>query len=320
MEGLDRCRVWTDCNKREIELSVERRIADSDRGANSGTTSDPSTTLFEGGATVAGIFRCPRDHPSYRDSGPIRSFVIAFPRASGWLRHEGGRSMVITPAMATIYNRGQRYTRAPIAPTGDRSDWIAITDPALVRELVSKVDRAAAESPDSPLRFPFALTPAPLYSRQRLLFSDLRAGLVEPLRAEEEILTLFQAVLHAMQTTWAIRPAARTPDRSEDRDRVQAVLALLAARFRDPLRLEDLARFAGISIVHLCRLFRRHTGSSIHQTLNELRLRAALEAIGDPGADLTRVALDLGFSSHSHFSETFRRTFGRPPSQLRRCL
>ena len=36
--------------------------------------------------------------------------------------------------------------------------------------------------------------------------------------------------------------------------------------------------------------------------------------------DLTSLALDLGFSSHSHFSTAFRRQFGRPPSAMRRAL
>jgi AraC-like DNA-binding protein len=32
--------------------------------------------------------------------------------------------------------------------------------------------------------------------------------------------------------------------------------------------------------------------------------------------DLTALALDLGFSSHSHFSAVFRRTFGLTPSRF----
>ena len=34
--------------------------------------------------------------------------------------------------------------------------------------------------------------------------------------------------------------------------------------------------------------------------------------------DLTALALDLGFSSHSHFTAAFRRAFGRPPAEFRR--
>ena len=47
---------------------------------------------------------------------------------------------------------------------------------------------------------------------------------------------------------------------------------------------------------------------------------AALERIADPALPLTELALDLGFASHSHFTDTFRRTFGRPPSAVRAAV
>jgi AraC family transcriptional regulator len=46
-------------------------------------------------------------------------------------------------------------------------------------------------------------------------------------------------------------------------------------------------------------------------------LRAALERLAEPGVDLIDIALDLGFSSHSHFTECFRRNFGKTPSAVR---
>ena len=49
-----------------------------------------------------------------------------------------------------------------------------------------------------------------------------------------------------------------------------------------------------------------------------MRLRTALERAADPGADLTDLALDLGYSSHSHFTAAFRKAFGVTPSAFRR--
>ncbi|MFA6441419.1 MAG: helix-turn-helix domain-containing protein, partial [Sterolibacterium sp.] len=43
----------------------------------------------------------------------------------------------------------------------------------------------------------------------------------------------------------------------------------------------------------------------------------ALQRLADGADDLTALAIELGFSSHSHFAETFRREFGRTPSQVR---
>ena len=68
---------------------------------------------------------------------------------------------------------------------------------------------------------------------------------------------------------------------------------------------------------HLARVFKARTGFSLHAYRNQLRLRAALERLAEPGVDLIDIALDLGFSSHSHFTETFRRSFGKTPSAVR---
>ena len=54
----------------------------------------------------------------------------------------------------------------------------------------------------------------------------------------------------------------------------------------------------------------------IHRYLVQLRLARALVELPHTN-DLTMLALDLGFSSHSHFTAAFRRAFGSPPSVFR---
>ncbi len=75
-----------------------------------------------------------------------------------------------------------------------------------------------------------------------------------------------------------------------------------------------------VSPFHLAHGFRARTGLGLHAYRTHLRLRAALERIADPALPLTELALDLGFASHSHFTDTFRRTFGRPPSAVRAAV
>jgi AraC-like DNA-binding protein len=98
-------------------------------------------------------------------------------------------------------------------------------------------------------------------------------------------------------------------------DRVQQVIA---ARFRERLTLADFARAAGCSVFHLSRTVRAHAGSPIHRLLMRARLREALELILDRPGDLTRLALSLGFASHSHLSDAFKREYGVAPGQLKR--
>jgi AraC-like DNA-binding protein len=95
---------------------------------------------------------------------------------------------------------------------------------------------------------------------------------------------------------------------------VKAVIA------RDPsanMTLRSLASAAGCSPFHLCRVFQRATGSTITSYRHALRLRLSLDRLQDRRADLTGLALDLGYSSHSHFTMLFRRHFGVTPSEYR---
>jgi AraC family transcriptional regulator len=95
---------------------------------------------------------------------------------------------------------------------------------------------------------------------------------------------------------------------------------VLARRFRDKLSLTELARAVFSAPFHLARIFHRETGVSLHQQQNRLRLRHALEHLADGKPDPTMLALDLGFSSHAHFTHTFRNEFGYAPSEFNRQL
>jgi AraC-like DNA-binding protein len=78
-----------------------------------------------------------------------------------------------------------------------------------------------------------------------------------------------------------------------------------------------MARAVHASPFHLARIFQQRTGVPVHRYLTQLRLRAALERLADGADDLTALALELGFSSHSHFTDSFRREFGCAPSTVR---
>ena len=134
-------------------------------------------------------------------------------------------------------------------------------------------------------------------------------GGADPLSLDERIIELTRMMLGPSATPIAVRSGARTT--------LERAKAFLHARFAEPLTLADIAAAAGVSPVYLTALFRRVEGTALHQYLLKLRLAAALEAL--PACnDITGLALDLGFSSHSHFTATFRRQFRITPGAYRR--
>jgi AraC family transcriptional regulator len=86
------------------------------------------------------------------------------------------------------------------------------------------------------------------------------------------------------------------------------------------LSLQALATESGYSRVHFVRMFRAATGYSPHNYLLNLRLERARELLKNPSLSLIDVALDCGFSSHSHITRLFHKSVGVTPSAYRRSL
>jgi AraC family transcriptional regulator len=262
--------------------------------------------LFRTPAVAVGAFRCLSTHPLFRDTGPIENDVFVFPRTRVAIAHAGGRRFTADPGVVTLYNRGQLYARTAI-DEADRSDWFAV-DRALALELVRDPD------PDGrPFRRAHAPSAAATYLRQRRLFERLRTGQPpDALAVEEEVLLLLADVL---RDAGAAAPATD----ADTAEVAEGARVELGARYAEDLSLAALARAVGVSRSRLCRAFRRATGTSLHAYRDGLRLRAALEALHERD-DLTALALDLGYASHSHFGARFKRAFGLTPSDARARL
>jgi len=86
------------------------------------------------------------------------------------------------------------------------------------------------------------------------------------------------------------------------------------------LSLQSLAEESGYSRVHFIRMFRASTGQSPHNYLLNMRVERARELLSNPALSLTEIALDCGFSSHSHMTRVFRQFLGVTPSEHRRGL
>ena len=261
------------------------------------------TLVFRSDVVAFGTFRCPSSHSLFSDSGPCSHHTFVFPRSATSIRHEGGESFVATPNSVAFYNQHQRYTRSKISDA-DASDWFVIADDVLM-DAVAVHDRAVADRPARPFRFAHVPVDARVYAAQRGLFDS--AARLEAFEIEESVLRIFGRLL---ETAYGRLASVRHCDEVEEVKRFVA-----AAPERSP-SLRELARGAGCSPYELCRRFRRETGFTLTQFRHSLRLRIALERLRTCD-DITGLALDLGYSSHSHFTWAFRRCFGMPPSRFR---
>jgi AraC family transcriptional regulator len=114
----------------------------------------------------------------------------------------------------------------------------------------------------------------------------------------------------------AARVDARVP-RAAPRWMSRAVEIVRAAP-ADPPGLAEIAAEVGVHPVHLARVFRRRHGCSIGEYARRLKVERAAEALRDTGLPIGRLAHQLGYADHSHFSRSFRRATGFSPSEYRR--
>jgi AraC-like DNA-binding protein len=103
-----------------------------------------------------------------------------------------------------------------------------------------------------------------------------------------------------------------------DRRAVTQVCAILERNLGHPTSLKELAGQAGMSASKLKLLFPQACGVTPFAYLRRLRLQKAHALLTSSRMNVTEVALEVGYSSLSHFSRAFAERYGVPPSRMRR--
>lgn len=249
--------------------------------------------------------------------------LLVLMRHGAFCRHFGSRRVTSDVNQAAFFPKGALYRVSHPVEGGDRGTTFVVP-PRLLHEIIRELDPAAGEHPDNP--FPFLSGPcnSDVFWRHRELVRRLETAPVDPLEplwVEVRALQLAADTLEAAFVQHGrSRRSRRDRTQSSHSELAEAAKAHLAGRMGERLTLDEVALAVRASPFHLARIFQRRTGVSLHRYLTLLRLRAALERLAGGEKDLTSLALDLGFSSHSHLTDAFRREFGHPPSEMRKTL
>jgi AraC family transcriptional regulator len=232
---------------------------------------------------------------------------LVFPYRGVYVRRLGRDEAVAEANQALFFNAAESYrVRHPVSG-GDASLTLIISESELHELAPSPLlhEGAALAFRRQSLRIdPRA------QALVALLRHSLRQNIAEPLEAESLALTLAQRAM-GPRTTHA---AGASAGRRRLADRVKLLLATdLSRRWT----LAEIAAEVGGSPVYLTQVFKQVEGLPLYRYQLRLRLARALDLLAQYD-DLTELGLDLGFSSHSHFSAAFREAYGRSPSEFRR--
>jgi AraC-like DNA-binding protein len=231
---------------------------------------------------------------------------LVFPYRGVYMRHVGGDQSVADANHVLFFNAGEGYQVSHPVTGGDDSLVLAVSQP-LLRELAPAA--LAANGGEFKFRGQSLRIDPRAQALVALLRHSLRNGSIEPLEAESLALTLACRSLGPRTTreTGATHARQRLVDRAK---------VLLAGDLTRRWSLAEIAAEIGGSAVYLTQAFQQVEGLPLYRYHLRLRLARALDLVAEYD-DMSALALDLGFSSHSHFAAAFKQAYGRSPTAFR---
>jgi AraC-like DNA-binding protein len=265
-------------------------------------------TLLSSATLEIGLFCA---HPTSDACGDIErqaTNAVVLPVSGVFSKHEApGRTVIGTPSHAVLFAADTPYRIGFPGAMGDRALVLRFGE-ALVADYVAR--RGTCQDLRS-----HALLPPTAMMLRNVLWTRLQWTRADIFENEAIGLDLLGMSLTSMRGD--DRPLRRSA-LLRRRRAVQRVKEAVAVAPADRWNIAKLAKIANLSPFHLCRIFREMVGTSLYDYVVQERLACALHAVLDGGDDLTAIALDAGFASHSHFTARFRHFFGCTPTSLRR--
>ena len=243
-------------------------------------------------------FRAPGDCPAPCGHSP--EYQLAFPYAGAFEWHVGAKNVILDATRVLFVSAGEDYADSHIAGGGH--------DSIIITPHLSILGELCAHS--APSRHPaFQHVSKPTTPRMNMCVHRLRhleASGNDPLSRDELMIALLNEALEKTQKVARASPL-RVVDWAKQ---------FLHEHVCEPISLDEIAHEVQVSGAYLTEAFTRSQGMPLCRYRMRLRLNRALVDL-PRCEDITGLALDLGFSSHAHFSNAFKSLFGVSPSTFR---
>jgi AraC family transcriptional regulator len=225
---------------------------------------------------------------------------IVFPYFGVFVYGVGHRDWTLDANRSLFISPGWESNETHPVPNSGHAAVILSPSIELLDEIVRR---------DGPERWrAFTKGSLPASMRLRLLVQQmlwLPRDFCDPLMGDEWTVRLMREAIGTFD--WRPNHSSRLVRQSKE---------LLHAHRGQRMSLEEIARAIGVTPVYLTQEFTRHEGVPLYRYQLRLRLTEALLEL-PRCEDITGLALDLGFYSHSHFTASFRNAFDLTPSEYR---
>jgi two-component system response regulator YesN len=107
-------------------------------------------------------------------------------------------------------------------------------------------------------------------------------------------------------------------DTKEVSNAVVKVLQFIEKNVNLDLNRDEIAEQVYLNPAYLSRLFRKETGKSLTDYMSELRVEKAKRQLENSNIKISDIAVSVGYSNFSHFSQLFKKLTGMSPQEYRK--
>lgn len=163
---------------------------------------------------------------------------------------------------------------------------------------------------------PCSEQPAPL----RALLSEMNEIRQNPSDSYQLLFTsrLYEFLYHLCRSYSHQIPSASLTGSQRDLQRVTHVMNWVKVHYPEPLSLETAADSLALSKEYFCRLFKKYTGQTFLEYLNDVRTMHLYEDLQNSDETITVLMEKNGLSNYKIFMRTFKKLYGSTPQKCAR--
>ncbi len=96
------------------------------------------------------------------------------------------------------------------------------------------------------------------------------------------------------------------------------MIGFIQKSYKEKITLNDIAKAGAVGQSKCCKLFEKHIGTTPNAYLIQYRLHQSTWYLKNTDMTITQIAHCVGFSGSSYFAETFKKRYGKTPSEYKR--
>ena len=155
------------------------------------------------------------------------------------------------------------------------------------------------------------------YSENRIrLFEDIYSNLEKGYGSDN--LRYVNMIFYHFLSSLLYEDKFNSSEKKKEGDVIEGTIELMQKKIHTVVSLQELARFAHLSVSHFSAIFRERTGYSPIEYFNHLKIQKACQYLSFTGMTVKETAASVGIEDQYYFSRMFSKLMGHSPVEYRK--